>query len=52
MSGADKYGDSYSMTFKSRTDAVLTFSWVNTYGEFGTVAVKSNAGKPWPTTLK
>ena len=52
MSGADKYGDSYSMTFKSRTDAVLTFSWVNTYGEFGTVAVKSNAGKPWPATLK
>ena len=52
MSGADKYGDSYSMTFKSRTDAVITFSWVNTYGEFGTVAVKSNAGKPWPATLK
>jgi hypothetical protein len=52
MSGADKYGDSYSMTFKSRTDAVLTFEWKNTYGEFGTVAVKSNAGKPWPTTLK
>ncbi len=51
MSGADKYGDSYSMTFKSRTDAVLTFEWKNTYGEFGTVAVKSNAGKPWPTTL-
>lgn len=52
MSGADKYGDSYSMTFISRTDAVLTFSWVNTYGEFGTVAVKSNAGKPWPATLR
>jgi len=52
MSGADKYGDSYSMTFKSRTDAVLTFEWKNTYGEFGTVAVKSNAGKPWPATLK
>ena len=51
MSGADKYGDSYSMTFKSRTDAVLTFEWKNTYGEFGTVAVKSNAGKPWPATL-
>lgn len=52
MSGADKYGDSYSMTFKSRTDALLTFEWKNTYGEFGTVAVKSNAGKPWPAALK
>jgi len=52
MSGADKYGDSYSMTFKSVTPAVLTFEWKNTYGEFGTVAVKSNAGKPWPATLK
>ncbi|MBC6367152.1 hypothetical protein [Algoriphagus sp. AK58] len=48
MSGTDKYGDSYSMTVKSSTPQVLTFEWVNTYGEFGTVAVKSNAGKPWP----
>jgi hypothetical protein len=52
MSGADKYGDSYSLTFKSATAEVLTFEWKNTYGEFGTVAVKSNAGKPWPATLK
>lgn len=48
MSGADKYGDSYSMTVISATPQVLTFEWVNTYGEFGTVAVKSNAGKPFP----
>jgi hypothetical protein len=52
MSGADKYGDSYSMTVKSVTPALLTFEWVNTYGESGIVAVKSNAGKPWPATLK
>ena len=52
MSGADKYGDSYSMTVKSVTPSVLTFEWKNTYGESGTVAVKSNAGKPWPATLK
>lgn len=51
MSGADKYGDSYSMTFISSTATVLTFEWRNTYGEFGTVAVKSNAGKPWPATF-
>jgi hypothetical protein len=52
MSGADKYGDSYSMVVKSVTPSVLTFEWKNTYGESGTVAVKSNAGKPWPATLK
>lgn len=52
MSGTDKYGDSYFMTFKSSTPQVLTFEWKNTYGEFGTVAVKSNAGKPWPATFK
>jgi hypothetical protein len=52
MSGADKYGDSYSMTVKSVTPAVVTFEWKNTYGESGIVALKSNAGKPWPATLK
>ena len=52
MSGADKYGDSYSMVVKSVTPSVLTFEWKNTYGESGTVALKSNAGKPWPATLK
>ena len=48
MSGKDKYGDSYSMTVKSVTPALLTFEWRNTYGEYGIVALKSNAGKPWP----
>ncbi len=52
MSGADKYGDSYSMEVKSVTPALLTFEWKNTYGESGTVAIKSNPGKPWPATLK
>jgi hypothetical protein len=52
MSGSDKYGDTYSMTFKSVTPSLLTFDWKNTYGEFGTVALKSNAGKPWPAYLK
>jgi hypothetical protein len=51
MSGADKYGDSYSMVVKSVTPTLLTFEWKNTYGEFGTVALKSNTGKPWPATL-
>lgn len=49
MTGTDKYGYSYSMVVKSATPQVLTFEWRNTYGEFGTVAVKSNTGKPWPS---
>ncbi len=49
MTGTDKYGNSYSMVVKSATPQVLTFEWRNTYGEFGTVAVKSNTGKPWPS---
>ncbi|MDO8965484.1 MAG: hypothetical protein Q8M62_16950 [Algoriphagus sp.] len=52
MTGTDKYGDSYSMKVLSATPSVLTIEWVNTYGEFGTVAIKSNAGKPWPAGLR
>ena len=48
MTGTDKYGDSYSMVVKSATAQLITFEWKNTYGEFGTVAVKANAGKPFP----
>ncbi len=48
MSGTDRFGDSYSMTVISSTPEVLTIEWVNTYDEFGTVAIKSNEGKPWP----
>lgn len=48
MSGTDRYGDSYSLTLISSTPELLTIKWTNTYGEFGTVAIKPNAGKPWP----
>ena len=52
MSGVDGYGSPYSMKFISRTDELLTFSVTNGYGDFMIVKVKSNAGKPWPATLK
>jgi hypothetical protein len=52
MSGVDQYGSPYSMKFISRTNELLTFSVTNGYGDFMIVDVKSNAGKPWPTTLK
>jgi hypothetical protein len=52
MSGVDGYGSPYSMKFISRTAELLTFSVTNGYGDFMIVKVKSNAGKPWPATLK
>jgi hypothetical protein len=52
MSGADKYGDTYSMTFVSVTPEELVFTWRNTSNETGRVTVKSNPGKPWPLTLR
>jgi hypothetical protein len=52
MSGVDGYGSPYSMKFISRTPELLTFSVTNGYGDFMIVKVKSNAGKPWPATLK
>ncbi|WP_237563147.1 hypothetical protein [Algoriphagus kandeliae] len=52
MSGTDTYGDSYSMTVVSANADELVFDWINTWGEYGTVTVKSNAGKPWPAGLR
>ena len=52
ISGVDQYGSPYSMKFISRTNELLTFSVTNGYGDFMIVNVKSNAGKPWPTTLR
>ena len=52
MSGVDGYGSPYSMKFISVTPELLTFSVTNGYGDFMVVKVKSNAGKPWPATLR
>jgi hypothetical protein len=52
FSGADKYGVSYTFNFISNDGTNLVFGWVNGDGEKGTVTLKSNAGKPWPSTLK
>jgi hypothetical protein len=52
MNGVDQYSSPYSMKFISRTPELLTFSVTNGYGDFMIVAVKSNPGKPWPTTLR
>jgi hypothetical protein len=52
MNGVDQYSSPYTMKFVSRTAELLTFSVTNGYGDFMIVKVKSNAGKPWPATLK
>uniref|UniRef100_UPI0040489C5E hypothetical protein n=1 Tax=Algoriphagus sp. TaxID=1872435 RepID=UPI0040489C5E len=52
MSGVDGYGSPYSMKFISVTPELLTFSVTNGYDDFMVVKVKSNAGKPWPATLR
>ncbi|PZX53290.1 hypothetical protein LV85_01708 [Algoriphagus chordae] len=52
MSGADKYGASYSMTLVSVDDTNLVLTWLNSDGETGTATIKSNADKPWPSNLK
>lgn len=48
MSGADKYGASYSMTVISSSPTDLVIQWVNSDDETGIVTIKSNSGKPWP----
>ncbi|OOG69568.1 hypothetical protein [Algoriphagus sp. A40] len=52
INGVDQYSSPYSMKFISVTPELLTFSVTNGYGDFMIVKVKSNAGKPWPSTLR
>jgi hypothetical protein len=51
FSGLDKYGDSYTIDIISVTASVLTFDWINTYGDGGTVALTRTDAKSWPLTL-
>ena len=48
MSGADKYGASYSMTVVSSSPEELVFIWLNSDGETGEVTLKAQDGKPLP----
>jgi hypothetical protein len=52
MSGTDKYSSPYTMTVVKVTPQELVIRWKNGYDETGLVTIKSNAGKPWPATLK
>lgn len=49
LSGTDNYGDSWQFDEILASDGpVFTFTWSNTYGEFGTVSLTRQDGKPWP----
>ncbi len=48
MSGADKYGASYSLTVLSSTPEELVFTWINSDGETGDVTMSAQSGKPLP----
>jgi hypothetical protein len=52
FSGSDTYNAAYTFTFISNNGTDLKFNWSNNFGEGGDVILKSNAGKPWPATLK
>lgn len=47
-SGSDQYGDSYEYTVVSIEGPVMVLSWVNTYGDGGTVELTRQDGKDWP----
>lgn len=52
MSGADQFGDTYSLTAGTvsvSTDSkTLSFQWINTWGESGDVTAKYADGSSWP----
>jgi len=51
--GADEYGDSYSISnvSVSADQLQLTFYWLNTWGEGGTVTLTRTDDKLWPSGL-
>jgi len=51
FAGADQYGDTYTLTFVSVTATVLTFDWVNTYGDGGRTSLTRTDAKTWPVNL-
>lgn len=52
MTGSDKYGGSYTMTVESADAQNLVITWLNSDNETGTVTIKANPNKPWPTNLR
>ena len=51
FTGADSFGDSYSITDLTVEGSVLTISWTNTYGESGVATLTRTDGTEWPAEL-
>ena len=51
MSGADRYGVSYSVTVISSSADELVFVWLNGDGETGEVTMSAQEGKPLPILM-
>ncbi len=49
--GADRFGDSYTITNLTVEGSVLTIEWNNTYGEAGTAVLTRTDGTEWPADL-
>jgi hypothetical protein len=46
--GPDQYGDTYTLSNLVVAGAVITFDWVNTWGDGGTTTVTRADGANWP----
>jgi len=46
--GASQWGEVYSLTALEVNGALLTFTWVNDYGEAASVELTRNDGEDWP----
>lgn len=52
LSGTDNYGDTWEMTDISASNGPdFTFTYENTYGEFGTVTLTRTDGSSWPSLV-
>lgn len=52
MTGTDKYGDAYSLTFVSNNGTSLVFDWANTYGDSGRTTLTAPSGFTFPSNLQ
>ncbi len=51
FSGVDVYGDTYTWTISDISGSSMTVTWLNTYGDTGTVIATRNDGSDWPAGL-
>ena len=51
FTGADSFGDSYTIDNLTVDGSVLTIAWSNTFGESGTAVLTRTDGTEWPAEL-